>query len=572
MSNPVTGSQAASPLYRWERVIASLTVAWVMGLTTYMIFQEHALSHTSIYFLKIVLSLSGGVMLATLPGFFDINYTFGGLSVRAAGGAAAFIFIYTQSPALPALQGSNASPTGAHQYREQPKPDKTSMGADGVPVLMALSISPMSFMPSETYYQQQTVLHADSGDASGGGAGELTGGETFSTGGRVSIGEAVAADLYSMGNAVTRYWSMALKTAKHWLDKAASLLRTIVDRTAGLVRGLLSLTPADGGQPQTIGLFGQDTSEQLTDVTGALLAPEGGALVTLTDGLGDTLTAIGLSRTIEGLVATTDATVTGLVTNLQTTTGRLLVVTDTALGSVTNLLGESTGQLAGTLADPVEKLTSGLADTTDKIVGSVLPKAVTATSSVMDQVDAGFDHITTSLNDITPTIISKLDPDFIAGQHAASLEDTASLLRGPLLDDRIIPTVASLPPQVTGRLLDGGLLGGNRLLDGGAFNASESRCVSGCGIDIGGSVAGLRDSAGGLAGGLAGRNSGGLGLLGSAGQDGSSAGGGIGASAAGGLSGFGGGSSGPGGGGGLAGGAAQVTGAVGGTLKSLRRR
>ena len=69
-----------------------------------MIFQDHALSHASMYFLKIILSLSGAVMLATLPGFMDVNYTVGGFSVRAAGGAAAFVFIYTQSPNLPVLK------------------------------------------------------------------------------------------------------------------------------------------------------------------------------------------------------------------------------------------------------------------------------------------------------------------------------------------------------------------------------------------------------------------------------------------------------------------------------------
>jgi hypothetical protein len=566
MSNPVAGSQAASPLYRWERVIASLTVAWVMGLTTYMIFQEHALSHTSVYFLKIVLSLSGGVMLATLPGFFDINYTLGGLSVRAAGGAAAFIFIYTQSPALPALQGANGAPAGAHQYRAQPKPDKTSMGADGVPVLMALAISPTSFMPSETYYHQQTVLHADTGGASGNGP---FGGKPFSTGGQISIGEAIARDLRAVGNTVMRYWSKTLNTAKHWLDKVASLLRTVIERTAGLVGGLLGLGRDGGGQPQMIGLFGQDASEQLTDVTGAVLAPEGGALVAVTGVLGDTTTVTdGLSRAIGGLVATTDATVTGLVINLQTTTAHLLVATDTALAGVTSLLDEGTGQLTGKLTEPVEKLTSGLTGTTSKIVGTVLPKAVTATSAVLDRVDAGFDQITTSLNGITPAIISKLDPEFIAGQHAADLNDTASLLRGPLLDDRIAPAVASLPHQLTGGLSDGGSLGANRLLGGGAFDASESRCISGCGGgDIGGSVAGLQDTVGDFAGGLAGRNSDGLGLLGSEGQGGSLAIDGIGSDGAGGGE-----SGGPGGGGGLVGGATQVTSAVGGTLKSLRQR
>src|SRR5262245_2084815 len=106
MTPEQTPALAAKPAYRTERVIASLVMAWVIMLTSYMIFQDKELSEASMYFLKILLSLSGAVMLATLPGFMDINYSVGGLSIRAAGGAAAFVFIYTQSPHLPALKTS----------------------------------------------------------------------------------------------------------------------------------------------------------------------------------------------------------------------------------------------------------------------------------------------------------------------------------------------------------------------------------------------------------------------------------------------------------------------------------
>jgi hypothetical protein len=91
MSTEQKAPYAVKPAYRTERIIASLVMAWVLMLTSYMIFQDRALSEASMYFLKILLSMSGGVMLATLPGFFDINYSVGGLSIRAAGGAAAFV-------------------------------------------------------------------------------------------------------------------------------------------------------------------------------------------------------------------------------------------------------------------------------------------------------------------------------------------------------------------------------------------------------------------------------------------------------------------------------------------------
>jgi hypothetical protein len=561
MSNQAAGGQTASPLYRWERVIASLTVAWVMGLTTYMIFQEHALSNTSVYFLKIVLSLSGGVMLATLPGFFDINYTFGGLSVRAAGGAAAFIFIYTQSPALPALQNAqDGAPARAHPYREAPKPDKSSMlGTAGFPVLMALSISPAGFIPSEASYQQQSIVQVN------GSGGDRPGGE------RISIGEAVSRDMQALGGAVASYAGKALGMAKHWLDKAASLLRIAVDRTSGVVRDLLGLG-LDGDHPRLAGVYGEDAADgRLDDVTGALLTSDDGLLVSLTASLTETTTSLvgGLTQTVGGLVATTDKTVTGLVTGLQGTTGTLLATTDTLVSGVTGLLDDTAGGLTGNLTAPVEKLADGLTDTTGRIVDTVLPAAARTTSAVLTNVDAGLGTITATLNEISPAIVSKLDPDFMAAQDPSHLDHVTSALRGPLFDDGVVPTVAALPERVLGGLSEGPLLGGGRLQLGRGLDESGPACVSGCGGPLGGTVSGLRDTVGGLnrtvgglAGGLAGGDQGGRGLLGNPGG-----GDGGGAGAAGGLGGE------AGRGGGLVGNTLQATGsAVGGTLKSLKRR
>ena len=134
---------SAKPAYRTERIIASLVMAWVIILTSYMIFQERALSQESIYFLKILLALSGAVMLATLPGFFDINYGVGGLSIRAAGGAAAFVFIYTQSPNIPNFSKPTAAPYSAPATpRQGTTSSNQHFDSDATPMLVALSIDP----------------------------------------------------------------------------------------------------------------------------------------------------------------------------------------------------------------------------------------------------------------------------------------------------------------------------------------------------------------------------------------------------------------------------------------------
>jgi hypothetical protein len=66
-----------------------------------MILVNRGIDATQIYLLKILLSLSVGIVVATLPGFAELKYTLLGVSIRAAGGAAAFVFVYVTSPALP---------------------------------------------------------------------------------------------------------------------------------------------------------------------------------------------------------------------------------------------------------------------------------------------------------------------------------------------------------------------------------------------------------------------------------------------------------------------------------------
>jgi hypothetical protein len=42
-------------------------------------------------------------MVGTLPGFLNVELTLPGIALRAAGGAAAFVFVYTQAPNVPQL-------------------------------------------------------------------------------------------------------------------------------------------------------------------------------------------------------------------------------------------------------------------------------------------------------------------------------------------------------------------------------------------------------------------------------------------------------------------------------------
>jgi hypothetical protein len=577
---PAKQSGSGSPLYRMERVIASLTVAWVIILTTYMIFQNHELSHSSIYFLKIILSLSGGVMLATLPGFFDINYTIGGFSVRAAGGAAAFVFIYTQSPNLPALQAEErqAPPSIQQEKRDSGKSDRLSHNG-GVPLFVGVNITPGNFAAAQaSAIHNETTISANT--VSG-----LPGAQ------RISIGRAISADLVALASTVASYIRSAASHVKWLLDQAAAALRSAVDRALGTLGNLLGLDAAsDENAPNLISVVTQDLLEPLDDLLAPLTGPVtgtiGGILVSVNE-LGSSLIG-GLTQTVDGLVGVTDHTVGNLLTGVQHTTDTLLDTTDGLVGGVTGLLNETTGGLTSGLTAPVEQLTGGITGQVRDLSNTAIPAVANTTSGVLTSVNAGVAKVTESLNAVTPGIIAKLDSDFADIANT----DGSALLGGA------IGNLDELPASLT-TVLGGatGALGpefGERESRFGAANAHPvgrllgalprlgshggAECISGCdghghgqGL-VGGLVAPTLRGAlggngeGGFLVGLTGGGSAGLGA--SAGPSGGLVGG-----LTGGASAVGDETGGPQQNGGLISSTVHTTGSiVGGTLNSLKRK
>ncbi|MGF1620715.1 MAG: hypothetical protein ACFCUR_08885 [Rhodomicrobiaceae bacterium] len=561
-----------------ERVIASLTVAWVMILTTYMIFQNHELSPSSIYFLKIILSLSGGVMLATLPGFFDINYTIGGFSVRAAGGAAAFVFIYTQSPNLPALKAEErqAPPSIQQERRDSGKTDQLSYNG-GVPLFIAANITPGNFATAEApAIHNETTIFANA-------APGLPGAQ------RISIGQAVVADLAALASTVASYIRSAASHIKWLLDQAATALRSTVDRVFSTLGNLLGLGAAsDEGAPRLISVVTEDLLDPLDDLMTSLSGPVtgtiGGILVSVNE-LGSSLIG-GLTHTVDGLVGVTDRTVGNLLTGVQYTTDTLLGATEGLVGGVTGLLNNTTGGLTSGLTAPVENLAGGITGQVRDLSNTAIPAVASTTSGVLTSVNAGVAKVTESLNAVTPGIISKLNPELVDIPNA----DGNALLAGAIGNlDELPGSLTHALGGATGVLGQefgeresrfgaanantvGGLLGGLSRLgpDGGA------ECISGCdghgrGL-VGGLVAPtLRGGLGGNGGGgfLVGLTSGGGANLGaSGGPAGGLVGGLVGGASAGGDQ-----TGGPQQNGGLISSTVRTTGSiVGGTLKSLKRK
>lgn len=507
MSTQGQQSQAASPIYRTERVIASLVMAWVIILTTYMIFQDHALSHSSMYFLKIILSLSGAVMLATLPGFMDINYNVGGFSVRAAGGAAAFVFIYTQSPNLPVLKLDPAQARPAQQQRP-PKSDNLSQLTDGYPTLMAFSLVPpgllFSSAPSNGAPAQsggfEAGVNIDMPDE--GGGAPLTGGL-----GGISIAEAVSIDAVAVVATVARYAWTAAHALGALLDTAATALRSGVSRLAATVGDLLGALKTLGGAPrQGLMLVSENLSASTDELVAGLLGPEGapaGALLNQVGGLTNGLLG-GLQNSVDGVVSTVDGTVQALTSVVQGTAHTVLDSTEKLAHGVTNVLDNATGGLTSGLTPVANQIVNGITSTTGQVVDGITPIVANTASQVLGGVGDGVGKLTEQLNAVSPALISTIDPDFIAGQTLLQLPDRLETVGSLPINETLGSPLGKLGADATRGLLSGGVdrnLFANKFADplGGEALPTGPTCIGGCGGNLLSGVAGsLQETTGSL--------------------------------------------------------------------------
>jgi hypothetical protein len=506
-------------------------MAWVISLTSYMIFQERALSMESMYLLKILLSLSGAVMLATLPGFFDIGYNVGGLSIRAAGGAAAFVFIYTQSPHVPAFKNTIAPHSPAPIIRNG-QTSNSRFDGDSLPLLVALSLDPSSLSSSAA-----AASTGEMDSASGGDGGVLSGPSDGGNSGASSAGPLATARMLAV-RAVHNAWRL--------LDRAAAAMRATVSWVGGRVTHLAdwvrSLTAPSGAEIQA---FVADLPEKAEEILNAAFSPAVSAVEQLTVRLEADAPLLGtVSDTTGGLPHTMGDTLS-LVTN---------AVSDLATGLLRS--PQNTVALTG---KAVGDLTESLVDRTKDVLA--------ATQTVTQNVNAQISAITDKLNTVTPALVSRINPDFAdVGRTASTLSEVTSALP-PLsqLDGGDGLKLPALGP-VTDRFA--------------ARTASESGEIqSGCvncvlqPLDLGGVSGSLAGTAGGAGGGRLG----GLGLGGGSGGASAGGGGGLLGGGGGGLLGGGGAGGGPegggssGGGGGLGGAVSSTVGAVGSTAGNATR-
>lgn len=438
-------------------------MAWVMMLTSFMIFQDKALSEASMYFLKILLSLSGAVMLATLPGFFDISYGTGGLSIRAAGGAAAFVFIYTQSPHLPAFKPVVAPHGSTPSARPGPTSSVDSFNNGGLPFMVALSLSPYGFAPAASAVAVDTVAVDVAGPVappSGppqvvvvvDNGGESSGPPTVGAGLPqpvlsalplpTAVG-AVAGQVYDVARAVIVRIVQKIRVA---VDGLATGLRSAVSWVGEQARNLIeSLSPA----PMLSAAHIREVAAELPEQAGELLSSTLDAATSALSGLAAhfqdaTLVSPGAAvkeapQVVAGTLRSTTEAVPDLVTG--------------TVGTVNHTVGGLTQTVTGTVnavSETARGLTQSVTDTVTDATGHVLA----TTRHLADTATAGINSLTDSLNDTAPALIEKLDPELAARLAAADrLDDVAGRLGDGI--DRLgdgVPGALRGATDVTGAL------------------------------------------------------------------------------------------------------------------------
>ncbi|MFO1160155.1 MAG: hypothetical protein U1E60_15040 [Reyranellaceae bacterium] len=94
---------------QFDRIAATCAALVIVGLVVFLLVRNQEIADPRLFFaLRLVLSFGVAVLGATIPGFLNVGWTGGGLTVRAGGALALFAltYLYTPDLASPRTQGS----------------------------------------------------------------------------------------------------------------------------------------------------------------------------------------------------------------------------------------------------------------------------------------------------------------------------------------------------------------------------------------------------------------------------------------------------------------------------------
>ena len=108
---PQVPHQPARVAATWERVLAALTAAGVVGLIGFVVVRNEPFADANIVVLiRTLLSLAIAVLGATIPGFLNVSWRGRGLAIRAGGALALFVVSYLLAPSVVPSLSNEAIP------------------------------------------------------------------------------------------------------------------------------------------------------------------------------------------------------------------------------------------------------------------------------------------------------------------------------------------------------------------------------------------------------------------------------------------------------------------------------
>ncbi len=116
------------PPSKIERLIGIVFAFLVLALVAYTVVMEIKIDDNKMPLLYILIAIMAGAVVATIPGFLNMDYSGKGVSIRAAGGVAAFVLVLSalQEMTVPSINtdgpviGTNSNKTNnTTQFQQQ---------------------------------------------------------------------------------------------------------------------------------------------------------------------------------------------------------------------------------------------------------------------------------------------------------------------------------------------------------------------------------------------------------------------------------------------------------------------
>jgi hypothetical protein len=87
--------------HSFDRIAATLAALVIVGLMAYLLVRNEPIADARLFFgLRLILSFGAAVLGASIPGFLNLQWSGGGLAVRAGGALALFVLTYVYTPDL----------------------------------------------------------------------------------------------------------------------------------------------------------------------------------------------------------------------------------------------------------------------------------------------------------------------------------------------------------------------------------------------------------------------------------------------------------------------------------------